>query len=271
MEDLFERFYLGLYSKIVNESGSVKSPQEDVEFILLRSRLGINQIDFVLKAVRASDTPMHKGVEILAKMERSNGAEPEFDQSLLQTSPYYALCASLVYLKLGKFDDALSILNGVSHQEAPALRVQALLGLNRADLAEKELGKISNVVLKGLASAWVGLQKDSDATQSALFALQDIAERYEMSPLLANTIACCHFTLGEWESGKMVIQEAIERYPNDEALQVNNAVAMNHTGDYEGFSNQVSLIMSQNNQYTAGINSLLEDFDSTAQRLSSSE
>ena len=273
MEELQEYFYVGLYQKVVKESSSLKKTDDETSFLVLRSQIEVGQTDFVLKTVKQQSNPIQKGVYLLAKAKKCSTPEeisaliPSDDEELVATSEYYAISKAILCIQAERVADALSIVCNLNHPEAICIKIHCLLLLNRADIAEKELETLNQPVLKSIWTAFVSLYQNKEAIQKALFSLQDLSERFELSPLLANAMACCHFALGEWESGNMDIQAALELYPNDETLQINKAVAYHRTNEYDKLKTQISLITSMKNQYTQNIENMLKDFDETAERL----
>lgn len=273
IEELKETYYLGSYTKVVNDSTSYKKDDEEVEFIVLRSRLALNQIDFVLNATRAQTNNVQKGINLLANALKLSSQEEiqnllgNIDQSLLQISDYYAICVAIIHLRINNYLDALSILDGVQHDEAVALRIQVLLSINRNDLAEAEISNIKDPNLSKICMAQIGIVKGGDAARDSLYSLQDIADRGISTPLLQNMLASCFFAVGEWENAASTMIVGSEKFPNDEATQINQAVALSHGTDFEKLQTQLSLIKSLKNSYANTLNDMLKDFDETAARL----
>lgn len=273
IEELKETYYLGSYTKVVNDSTSYKKDDEEVEFIVLRSRLALNQIDFVLNATRAQTNNVQKGINLLANALKLSSQEEiqnllgNIDQSLLQISDYYAICVAIIHLRINNYLDALSILDGVQHDEAVALRIQVLLSINRNDLAEAEISNIKDPNLSKICMAQIGIVKGGDTARDSLYSLQDIADRGISTPLLQNMLASCFFAVGEWENAASTMIVASEKFPNDEATQINQAVALSHGTDFEKLQTQLSLIKSLKNSYANTLNDMLKDFDETAARL----
>ena len=276
-DELKELYYLGFYTKVVNDAASAKKGDEEMEFIVLRSRLALNQIDFVLNATKTLSNPVQKGINMMAKaiksgtQEGAEGALQDIDESLARTSALYAVCVGIINLRIERFGEALEALNGVEHDEAASVRIQALLSINRADLASTEVSGITQPILAKVCKAYVGLCTDKESAHEALLEFQDLAEsfaRYGDSPLLSNAIAVCHFVLGEWESGCSAIEAASEKFPSDEVTQINRAVALAHTTEYDKLKTQIEMIQSfQKNKYKAKLDEMLRDFDETAARL----
>ena len=275
--ELRERFYLGFFNKVIDASGSFDKGNEEVEFLVLRSRLGQNQVDFVLNTTKSQTTPVQKGVHLLCQSIKSSNKEEVIslletvDHSLVQNSKYYAICVGIINMHIERYPEVLEVLNSVEDSEAASLRVQALLNINRVDLAETELPQVTDPILRSLCSAYVALYKGEEETKNALFSLLDLSERFEPSPILMNLIAVCHFSIGEWENGQNAILSASEQFPNDEATAINLAVSLSHTSPGQRLSTQLSLIKNFKNAYNSSIEEMLKTFDETASRLETDE
>ena len=276
-DEIKELYYLGFYTKVVNEAASAKKADEEVEFVVLRSRLALNQIDFVLNSTKPLANPVQKGVNLLARAIKAGSPDKvdallgEVDQALVRTSPLYAVCIGIINLRIDRISEALEVLNCVEHSEAAAVRIQALLAINRADLAEAEVANISEPIQAKVCKAFVGVCKDKESAHESLLEFQDLAEsfaRYGESPLLANAIAVCHFVLGEWESGCSAIEAAAEKFPSDESTAINRAVALAHTTEYEKLKEQIAVIQSfERNRYKTKLDEMLREFDERAAML----
>ncbi|KAH0790461.1 coatomer subunit epsilon-1 [Histomonas meleagridis] len=273
VDDLRENFYLGFYAKVISIGAGLPKDNEEVEFLVLRSRLAQNQIDFVLNATRSQSNNVQKGLYILAtalksgKKEEMESLLEGSDNSLIKTSQYYSICIAIINLHLSRYIEAYEALMGNTHTEAIALRIQSLLSINRPDLAEEELSSLQNTIVSTLCSAYVSLFKDKESTKNALFALLDLSEMYDPSPILTNVIAVCHFAIEEWENGRNAIQNAESLFQNDEATTINVGVALCHSEDYGKLKTQIELIKSMKNKYTSKIEEMLKDFDDTAERI----
>lgn len=279
-EEIKELYYLGFYTKVVNDAANAKK-DEDTEFMVMRSRLALNQIDFVINATKQLATPVHKGINLLAKSMKAKSTEAieellqGVDETMQRTSPLYAVCIGIVNLRMNKISEALEVLNGVNHPEAAAVRIQALLSINRPDLATAELDNIPQPVQQKICRIFIALCKDKETVRQASLDLQDLADgfaRYGDSALISNAMAICHFVAGEWESAAAATEVATEKFPNDETVSINRAVALAHTTEYEKLKTQVEMIHSfEKNSYKAKIDEMLRDFDETAARLQSTK
>jgi hypothetical protein len=128
----------------------LKKDDEDLEFLILRSRLALGQVDAVLTATKSASNPTQKGIALLAqclKAPTPGEAEQLFagrDDTFSHTSPNYAVCLAVISLRSDEPSRALEVLQGVSTPEAVAVRIQALLALARVDLAEAELPNVTH-------------------------------------------------------------------------------------------------------------------------------
>ena len=93
IDELKESYYLGSYTKVINDSSSFKKDDEEVEFIVLRSRLALNQIGIVINATNGQTNNVQKAINLLAtSMKLSDQKEIQnliqnADSSLLKISP----------------------------------------------------------------------------------------------------------------------------------------------------------------------------------------
>ena len=272
MEEIFEKFYIGMYSKIINES---KINDEEIEFIILRSRILLDQTDFVINYIKTKNlTSFYKVILLLANSKKIINQNELInfiinikDEENLK-SIYYKICKSILYLQVEMISEALSLINDLNHPEIPSIKIQCYLKLNRIDLAEKELLNIKNDVLKSITNSFISLFKNKESIQTSLFILQDLSERFELTPLLANLISNCYFALGEFENGQMILNNLIEKFPNDISLQINNSIAIHRNSDYDKIQNQINLILNNNNNfYNFKLKEFLKDFDETIERI----
>jgi hypothetical protein len=98
-QDLEVSYYLGYYAYLVSQP-TLKSDNEDLEFLILRSRLALGQIDSVLLSTSSESNPTRKGINLLGKsLKTSSSSEIEAilahrDEKLHKTSENYGICLS---------------------------------------------------------------------------------------------------------------------------------------------------------------------------------
>lgn len=273
MEEIQELFYLGFFSKLINDT-NLKTNNEEIEFILYRSRLTLGQIDFVLNSVKNGTTPIQKGIFLLSNCLKISDITkiPEYlstniDKSLKTLSSHYSICISLCYMIAEQYGEALEYLFGVTHQESSSLKISCYLFIDRIDLAEEELNNISNPILKSISNALIGLKKDQNSIKTALFSLLDLSERFDYSPLLANLISLCHFSIGEYEQGNNILLSINEKFSNDQCLMINSIVIGIKNSDLIKIKTDISFLINSNNKYSNNLKVLLEDFNETSKRI----
>jgi hypothetical protein len=276
-DDLQTLYCLGYYGRVAKETPNQKKDEQDIEYMILRSRLALGQIAFVEQSCKLQANAIQKGVLLLAQSLSTTETDEILsrrDDSVLRVSPHYAMCLAVIQLRADRPSQALELLNRVDHPEAAALRIQALLAIARVDLAEAELEAIGHDVLRKLNRGFVALHKDKDAVQLAqndFMDLSDTFRSYGTSLLLGNAIAVCHFALGQWESGFEAIKALSEQFPTDETTAINLAVATAHRAKkFEEIRAQVEIVKAfRSNIYKSKIDEMLDDFNQTAERLQS--
>ena len=248
MEELINNYYLGYYQKVISDGSLMKKPVPEIEFMLLKSRIALGQIDFVISTTKAEDSNVKKALSLLSRFLKSKDASliESLDNNLTK-DPYYAICVSIILMNLERYLDALKILRGIKHSEAGALRVQSYLSLGLIDRAEAELPSIDNEIQNILSSAAVSLYQNTDSVSEVLSKLLDTADSCGQSLLIQNTIAVCRFALSEWDTAYGEIQTCSTQNPQDESTEINMAVAMNQVADFNSFETQVDLVVSKNN------------------------
>lgn len=273
IEELRDLFSLGLYSNVIDEASSISKGDEEAEFLLLRSRIVRDPLDFVINTTKAGTTPVQKGIHFLAESlkitvkEKLESYLEDADMDLAKNSQYYSICVAIVNLRASRNIEALEVLNGNEYPEAVGLRIQALLAINRPDLAEKELGNINNSpILLVLCKAFVALFLGIEETKNALFELLDLSDRFESSIILSNLIAVCHFAIGEWANGRSQVLIADGLSDNNDTTKINTALSLFHSSDdFEKLKDQTEMIKSMNNVYSLKIQDMLKDFDDAAE------
>jgi coatomer subunit epsilon len=100
-----------------------------------------------------------------------------------------------------------------------------LLGMDRVDIAEKEVAKMQRIdedsTLTQLSTAWVHLSKGGPAVQEAVYIYQDLLERHGATDPILNGLALCNIALGRTEDAERVLQEALAKNPNFPATLIN--------------------------------------------------
>ena len=107
-------------------------------------------------------------------------------------NPTTALTSGIIYMHEGQFEDALRCLKN-KDAESPdtlAMAIQALLQINRVDVASKELSKMKDIdddsTITKLAESWVQMGKGGDNLNEAFFNYDELVQKYGDTPLLLN-------------------------------------------------------------------------------------
>lgn len=274
MEDLQDYYYLGFYQKASVEGSKAGMP-EDGQFMAFRSNLALGKIDFVINQTKKLDTPMGKGINLLANVMKLNSNEEiekyyeeHMDPQIKATSSYYAVCCAICLLNCNKPGEALVAIADSKYPEASLIRIQALLGLNRTDLALEEYKNINTKSLSDIARAVIAIRTQEDITD-ALNNLLDQKDRYDglSSPLLDSLVATCHFLNKEYEKVEDDLKNATEQFPSDINMTINNLALSFQQADAERVSNDITLIRSSKGQYSGTIEELDADFDEAAKEI----
>jgi len=168
----FNDFHHGAYSNVLSFSTTSLSPEakQPARILQLRSKIALGQAKAVLSETKGKSTPEISAVRALAEYtggNKTNGlaqaeklAESESENATVQ------VLAGTVLAAEGKVEEALLLLG--KHQgslEAVALTVQIHLGMNRTDLAAKEVQSAKkwaqDSLLVNIAESWVGIRKVS--------------------------------------------------------------------------------------------------------------
>ena len=275
-----EYYFGGYYSKILSEYSGDKS--NDGQFIQLRSRLALGQIDFVLQQTKdTSASVVYSGLNLLANVTKLDADKREeyiantLDQQLNTTNQYYNACLAVSYLLANKPESALETIADSRFFEAPLIKVQCYLAFDRLDLAEGCINETENESLRYILRAVIAIRKDpasipkddKNTVQNALPALLDLQERLGMSALLSALIASCHFVLGETETAQSVISSSQQYFINDPTYAINQAVANFPKSDLKSIKNDINMITTTKTEYSQKINELMNEFDVAAEEI----
>lgn len=243
-EELFELrnyFYLGNYAAAITEGETVsvddQGAQIERDVILKRIAAAQGNHAAVLSSVSDSSHVALQAVKQLSTLLTDPAAKDAVlaavaawltDDVALASDSLILVCA-IIYAHVADYDNALRACSRCPQAlEHVAVKVQVLLRMDRADVAEKEVEKMQRIdedaTLTQLASAWVHLAKGESA-QEAVYIYQDLLERHGATDPILNGLALCHLALGKYDDAERVLQEALAKNPNFPATLINVATS----------------------------------------------
>lgn len=239
-DDLFELrnyFHLGNYQAALTEGATVhtsdQATQIERDVVLARIQIAQGNYDSILTSINEGSHVSLQAVALLASLLKDESVRPSvtskltawLDDEISMSSTCMSLICALIYAVLGDYDNALRVASRERTLEHSALKVQVLLKMNRADVAEKEVSQMQEIdedaTLTQLATAWLHLTKGGPNAQEAVYIYQDLLERHGATDPILNGIAASHLASGNAEEAERVLQEALSKNPNFPVTLIN--------------------------------------------------
>lgn len=288
-DELFELknyFYLGNLSTAVTEGETVQvddqKAQIERDVIMKRIDLARCNYDSIIQSVNEQSPPALHIVKMMARLLKGDLSKSDVSDTLqAQTtdevaaaSPCFLLMCAIVYAHLGDYDNALRTAHRVNGLDELAVKVQVLIQMDRADVAEKEVAAMHGIdednTLSQLATAWTHLANGGDHVQDALYIYQDLLERHGATDQILNGIAVCHLAMGKSDESERVLSEALTKNPNCSASLINvicSSAYRNKPAELVSrYFSQLTHV-SQSNSWLLEYNRKAAEFDQLAQQM----
>jgi coatomer protein complex subunit epsilon len=244
--DVKNAYFIGNYQQCINEAQKLKGltvEQSNLrDAFVYRAYIVQKKFSVVIDEITPSSTPELQSIRLLAeflsfpskrdaiveKIDKQMSSGFDADNATMIT------VAAMIYHHVANYEAALRVLHQGDHLECSALTIQSLLAIDRVDLARKELKsmieKDEDAMLTQLATVWVNLFTGGEKLQEAFYITQEISDKYGSTPLLLNLLACCYAAQGKYHDVETVLQESLDKDPNNADTLINLFVNSNYVG-----------------------------------------
>jgi len=253
--DIRNAFFTGNYQTCITEAQKLKIPDQNLaterDIFVYRSYIAQRKYRIVMDEVKPSSSPLLHPLKMLAEFLAAPAAKREslvlevdgkLSGNVDVSNHVQLLVAATIYLHADQPESALRVLHPSEHLECLALRLQALLALNRPDLARKELknmqDKDEDATLTQLAQAWTNMALGGEKIQEAYYIYQEMIDKLGSTALLLNGQAVTFLAQGKYAEAEAALQEALDKDPNNPETFVNLIVMSQHTGKQPEVSNR---------------------------------
>jgi len=249
-DDLFSiknEFYLGNYMGAINEAQSgdlelsTPADERDRDVIIYRSYLALGQYDVVQDEVKDDAQTALQAVKLLATFK----SKPDMKDMVLATlkewlgdpssgnNPTLQTVAGVIYLELGELEEAAKVVHAGTTLEMVSIQVQVYLRMARVDVAEKSLALMARMeddaTLTQLTTAWVNMALGGEKVQEAFYIFQELADKYNETPVLLNGMAVCKMHMGQFDEADKYLLKALAANSSDEQTLQNLVICAQHT------------------------------------------
>lgn len=252
--DLKNAFFTGNFQTCISEAQKLKLSDPSLalerDVLLYRSYLAQRKYRVVLEEVNSGSPalllPLKTLAQFLSTPAKRDSIVAELDTQMGGnvdvTNHVLLLVAATIYMHVEQPESALRVLHPSDHLECLALRLQALLSINRPDLARKELKamqeKDEDATVTQLAQAWTNLSSGGEKIQEAYYIFQEMIDKLGSTALLLNGQAVTFLAQGKYAEAETALGEAIEKDPNNPDTLVNMIVLAQHQGKQPEVSNR---------------------------------
>lgn len=249
-DDLFSiknEFYLGNYMGAINEAQSgdlelsTPNDERDRDVIIYRSYIALGQYDVVQDEVKEDAQTALQAVKLLATFK----SKPDMKDMVLMTlkewltdsttgnNPVLQTIAGIVYLEMGDLEEAAKVLHSGTTLEMVSLQVQVYLRMARVDVAQKSLALMARMeddaTLTQLTNAWVSMALGGEKMQEAFYIYQELADKYNETPVLLNGMAACKMHLAQFDEAEKYLLKALAASSTDIQTLQNLVICSQHT------------------------------------------
>lgn len=249
-DDLFSiknEFYLGNFQGAINEAQAsdlvLSSPadERDRDVIVYRSYIALGQYDVVQSEIAANAPTALQAVKLLATYMQSKDSLEIVMLSLKEwladsetaNNPVLQLVAGIIYLDQGELEEAAKVLHAGTTLEMVSMQVQVYLKMARVDVAEKSAALMARMeddaTLTQITTAWVNIAIGGSKIQDAFYTFQELADKYNETPLLLNGMASCQMHMGKFEEAEKYLLKALSKSSNDALTLQNLVICAQHT------------------------------------------
>jgi len=216
-------YYLGQYQRAIKEAKQLAQSNPAAQVWLARAQAMVAPSE-VFALVPANAPTALLAVKQLATYRSASADQKELALAQLQewlSSDLIAasqdstlVCvACSMYFEQGDYKEALKLLKEPGQDmEMLAWTVQVYLKIHRLDLAAASAKRMADIdedhTLAMLAGAWTNMAKGGDKVGEAVFALQELMEKFEPSVTLLNSLGVCYMLQREFPRAVQYLKQA---------------------------------------------------------------
>jgi len=253
-------FYVGNYRQCVKEAQKLQVGDQSLDLecdiLMYRAYLAEGKYNLVLGEIENRSGPEFLALVLLAKiMQNPSNKEAIISEvgnvlnegaASLCPDIVALLCAN-VYLRAGDFESTLRVTNSASSLECHALAVQTLIQMNRVDIATKEVKKMQEIdedaTVSQLALAALNIaMADTKSVQTAYYVYQELADKFEPTPILLNGQAVCFLLQGKPEQAEDVLQKALDKDSGHPETLINLSIVSQFLGAKDSAKRYISQV-----------------------------
>eukprot|EP00088_Acartia_fossae_P013563 TRINITY_DN1715_c0_g1_i1.p1 TRINITY_DN1715_c0_g1~~TRINITY_DN1715_c0_g1_i1.p1 ORF type:complete len:298 (-),score=88.51 TRINITY_DN1715_c0_g1_i1:285-1178(-) len=278
--DVRNAYFTGNYQTCINEAQKIKVTEPalalEKDVLMYRSYLALRKYRVIMDDIKPSSPellhPLRQLAQFLTNPGQRDAIVADLDTKMsgsFDPANYVLLIvAATIYLHVNQPESALKVLHSSDHLECVALKIQALLSMNRPDLAKKELKTMmerdEDATITQLAQAWTSLALGGEKIQEAFYIYQEMIDKHGGTAVVLNGQSVAFILQGKYPEAEAALSEALEKDPNNPETLVNLIVLSQLTGKQPEVSNRyLSQLkdMDPNHPYVTSMAQKDADFD----------